>query len=92
MTGAQGSARLTLVAIVFVGALGLACGSGQSRAGSVISTLDLSLDGTFPGEQVGAAIQVGSTPIREAVGRLKTVPLNGRLLRTARALGISLGD
>jgi 6-phosphofructokinase 1 len=37
-------------------------------------------------------VQVGSTPIQEAVGRLKTVPLNGRLLRTARALGISLGD
>jgi 6-phosphofructokinase 1 len=36
--------------------------------------------------------QVGSTRILDAVGRLKTVPLDGRLLRTARALGISLGD
>jgi 6-phosphofructokinase 1 len=36
--------------------------------------------------------QIGSVPIRDAVGRLKTVPLDGRLLRTARALGISLGD
>lgn len=27
-----------------------------------------------------------------AVGRLKTVPLNGNLVRTARSLGISLGD
>jgi 6-phosphofructokinase 1 len=36
--------------------------------------------------------QVGSTTILNAVGRLKTVPLEGRLLRTARALGICLGD
>ena len=28
-----------------------------------MSTLSLSNDGTFPGEQVGAAIQIGSTPI-----------------------------
>jgi 6-phosphofructokinase 1 len=30
--------------------------------------------------------------ISEAVGRLKTVPPDGNLTRTARALGISLGD
>jgi 6-phosphofructokinase 1 len=30
--------------------------------------------------------------IREAVGKLKTVPPDGNLARTARALGISLGD
>jgi 6-phosphofructokinase 1 len=36
--------------------------------------------------------QVGSVPIAEAVGRLKTVPPDGMLARTARALGISLGD
>jgi ATP-dependent phosphofructokinase / diphosphate-dependent phosphofructokinase len=36
--------------------------------------------------------QVGPIPIAEAVGRLKTVPLDGGLLRTARALGICLGD
>jgi len=31
-------------------------------------------------------------PISEAVGKLKTVPPSGNLARTARALGISLGD
>jgi 6-phosphofructokinase 1 len=36
--------------------------------------------------------QVGSVPLSEAVGRLKTVPLDGGLMRTARALGICLGD
>jgi ATP-dependent phosphofructokinase / diphosphate-dependent phosphofructokinase len=36
--------------------------------------------------------QVGSVPIADAVGRLKTVPPEGGLTRTARALGISLGD
>jgi 6-phosphofructokinase 1 len=40
----------------------------------------------FSGEQVGAI------PIHEAVGQLKTVPPEGGLTRTARALGISLGD
>lgn len=39
---------------------------------------------------VGAG--VGAVPILEAVGRLKTVPPEGGLARTARALGISLGD
>jgi 6-phosphofructokinase 1 len=36
--------------------------------------------------------QVGSVPIADAVGRLKTVPPDGGLARTARALGMSLGD
>jgi 6-phosphofructokinase 1 len=35
---------------------------------------------------------VGSVPIADAVGRLKTVPPDGDLARTARALGMSLGD
>jgi len=35
---------------------------------------------------------LGAVNISEAVGRLKTVPPNGNLARTARALGISLGD
>jgi hypothetical protein len=36
--------------------------------------------------------QVGAVPIADAVGRLKTVPPDGGLARTARALGMSLGD
>jgi 6-phosphofructokinase 1 len=35
---------------------------------------------------------VGAVSISEAVGRLKTVPSDGNLARTARALGIALGD
>ena len=35
---------------------------------------------------------VSAVSICEAVGRLKTVPTEGNLARTARALGISLGD
>ena len=35
---------------------------------------------------------VGAVSLSEAVGRLKTVPADGNLTRTARALGISLGD
>jgi 6-phosphofructokinase 1 len=30
--------------------------------------------------------------ISEAVGRLRTVPTNGDIVQTARALGISFGD
>jgi hypothetical protein len=30
--------------------------------------------------------------ITDAVGRLRTVPLDGDIIRTARALGISFGD
>ena len=36
--------------------------------------------------------QVGAIPICEAVGKLKTVRPDGSLVRTARSLGISLGD
>ena len=36
--------------------------------------------------------QVGAVNISEAVGKLKTVRADGNLARTARALGISLGD
>ena len=35
---------------------------------------------------------VGAVNISEAIGRLKTVPPDGNLARTARALGIALGD
>ena len=36
--------------------------------------------------------QVTAIPIRDAVGKLKTVPPSGGLIDTARALGISMGD
>jgi phosphofructokinase-like protein len=36
--------------------------------------------------------QITDIPLSDAVGRLKTVPLDSNLIRTARALGISLGD
>lgn len=35
---------------------------------------------------------VVAVPIADAVGRLRTVPLDGPMIRSARALGISLGD
>jgi len=57
------SLRYDLVALVVFGGWALAVGHQEVRAGVVVNTLDLSNDGTFPGEQVGAAIQIGSTPI-----------------------------
>jgi len=45
------------------------------------------------GKMVGwQGMQIGAVKISEAVGRLKTVRADGNLVRTARALGISLGD
>jgi 6-phosphofructokinase 1 len=36
--------------------------------------------------------KIGAVKIADAVGKLKTVPMNGNMARTARALGICLGD
>ena len=54
--------------------------------------VELIASGGF-GRMVGwQGAQIGDVPITEAVGRLKTVPPDSNLLRTARALGIALGD
>ena len=54
--------------------------------------VELIADGKF-GEMVAyQGSGVGSVKITDAVGRLKTVPPTGSLARTARALGICLGD
>lgn len=45
------------------------------------------------GRMVGwQGMQIGDVAISDAIGRLKTVSPQGNLSRTARALGISLGD
>jgi len=36
--------------------------------------------------------QIGATKISDAIGKIKTVPPDGNLVRTARALGICFGD
>ncbi len=33
-----------------------------------------------------------AVPITEAIGRLRTIPPDGDIVQTARALGISFGD
>ena len=35
---------------------------------------------------------VESVPIREAIGRLKTVPTDNDIIQSARDIGISFGD
>jgi hypothetical protein len=52
-----------MVALAAFAAWAPGAGHQAVRAGSIVSTLDLPNDGTFPGEQVGAAIQIGPTPI-----------------------------
>jgi ATP-dependent phosphofructokinase / diphosphate-dependent phosphofructokinase len=54
--------------------------------------VDLIADGEYGMMVAFQATGVGAVKISEAVGQLKTVPPEGSLARTARALGICLGD
>jgi ATP-dependent phosphofructokinase / diphosphate-dependent phosphofructokinase len=54
--------------------------------------VDLVAEGDYGKMVAFTGQQVGAIPIRDAVGRLKTVPPEGGLARTARAMGVSLGD
>ena len=62
------------------------CSMFGAAAVELIANGDFGKMVAFTGDQVGAI------PIHEAVGKLKTVPHDSGLTRTARALGISLGD
>ena len=59
----QRSVRRDFVALVALGGWVVAAGCPAVHAGVVVSTLALPNDGPFPGDQVGAAIQIGATPI-----------------------------
>ncbi len=62
------------------------CSMFGATAVELIAADDFGKMVAFTGEGISAI------PIREATGRLKTVPSDGNLARTARALGISLGE
>lgn len=63
MSCIQRSVWRDLVALAVLGVCVTATGCPEAHAGAVVSTLDLPNDGPFPGDQVGAAIQIGNTPI-----------------------------
>jgi 6-phosphofructokinase len=81
------------------------CVLGHLQRGGSPTTFDRALCSMF-GAQAVALIaagdfrkmvalvgeQVDAVPISKAVGKLKTVRIEGNLIRTARALGICLGD
>jgi 6-phosphofructokinase 1 len=82
-----------------------ACVLGHLQRGGAPTTFDRALCSLFGATAVeliaagefGKMVSfcgdgISSVDIKTAVGRLKTVPPNGNLARTARALGISLGD
>ncbi len=82
-----------------------ACVLGHLQRGGRPTTFDRALCSIFGAEAVeliaaskfGQMVtyegsRVGAIPIRDAVGKLKTVRPDGSLARTARALGICLGD
>ncbi len=54
--------------------------------------VDLIADGDFGQMVAFQASGIGAVKLSEAISELKTVPLDGGLARTARALGICLGD
>jgi 6-phosphofructokinase 1 len=56
------------------------------------TAVDLIAAGDFGKMVAYTGDSVGPVDISAAVGRLKTVPPDGNLIRTARALGISMGD
>ena len=82
-----------------------ACVLGHLQRGGSPTNFDRALCSIFGAEaveliaagQYGQMVSyhgagVGAVKITQAVGRLKTVPADGGLVRTARALGICLGD
>ena len=56
------------------------------------TAVELVAAGEFGKMVAFTGLQVGAIKISDAVGKLKTVRPEGNLIRTARALGISLGD
>jgi ATP-dependent phosphofructokinase / diphosphate-dependent phosphofructokinase len=56
------------------------------------TAVELAASGQFGRMVAYTGADIESVPIAAAVGRLKTVPLDGAFVRGARALGICLGD
>jgi len=56
------------------------------------TAVELIAQGEFGKMAAFVGPSVGAVNISEAIGQLKTVPPDGKLAQTARALGISLGD
>jgi 6-phosphofructokinase 1 len=54
--------------------------------------VELIAEGQFGQMVTFTGAQISSAPLSEATGQLRTVPLDGGFVRTARALGICLGD
>lgn len=57
-----------------------------------VQAVELIAAGNFGQMVTFTGAQISSVPIAEATGKLRTVPLDGGFVRTARALGICLGD
>jgi 6-phosphofructokinase 1 len=65
--------------------------SVSTRIG-IVTAVELIGAGDFGKMVAFTAADVGAVDLHEAIGRLKTLPPEGNLARTARALGIALGD
>ncbi len=57
-----------------------------------VAAADLALSGKY-GQMVALrGLEIISVPLEEAVGNLRTVPVDGNLVRVARMAGITFGD
>jgi ATP-dependent phosphofructokinase / diphosphate-dependent phosphofructokinase len=56
------------------------------------TAVELAAEGAFGRMVTYTGAQIDSVPLADAVGQLRTVPLDGRFVQGARALGICLGD
>ncbi len=54
--------------------------------------VDLVAEGKFGRMVAHTGLAVESVPLEEAIGQLRTVPVEGGIVRAARSLGISMGD
>jgi 6-phosphofructokinase 1 len=54
--------------------------------------VDLIAEGKFGRMVTHTGTSIESVPLSEAVGQLRTVPLEGSVVHAARSLGISMGD
>ncbi len=57
-----------------------------------IAAVELAAERQFGRMVTYTGAQISSVPLTEAIGHLRTVPLDGGFVRGARALGICLGD
>lgn len=71
--------------------IGIVTGGGIVTSATQEQNREARLGG-IGGQVAHTGTSVESVPLAEAIGQLRTMPLEGGVIYAARALGISLGD